>query len=174
MRYETTSICSAVSPSRADCPSSGAPLPRCLYPAPLPNPAPKRPGPTPLSDRRCLGLRQPNRPRRLCTPSPPRAWDACAKPKTPHTLRTAWPKDHDPDLHALLHQSPRALGKETSLWTLPLLAQLCHEKGWTPRRLSGETIRRVLKRLGVTWKRAKHWLSCPDPQYALKKLGQQS
>jgi hypothetical protein len=91
------------------------------------------------------------------------------KPKTPHTLRTAWPKDHDQDLRALLHQSPRALGKETSLWTLPLVALVCHEKGWTPRRLSGETIRLVLKRLGVTWKRAKHWLTSPDPQYARKK-----
>ncbi len=91
------------------------------------------------------------------------------KPKTPHTLRTAWPKDHDQDLRALLHQSPRALGKETSLWTLPLAALVCHEKGWTPRRLSGETIRLVLKRLGVTWKRAKHWLTSPDPEYARKK-----
>ena len=91
------------------------------------------------------------------------------KPKTPHTLRTAWPKDHDQDLRALLHHSPRALGKETSLWTLPLVASVCHEKGWTPRRLSGETIRLVLKRLGVTWKRAKHWLTSPDPQYARKK-----
>jgi hypothetical protein len=92
-----------------------------------------------------------------------------AKPKTPHTLRTAWPRDRDPDLRALLQQSPRTQGKETSLWTLPLLAQVCHEKGWTPRQLSGETIRLVLKRLGVHWKRAKHWLTSPDPAYARKK-----
>ena len=93
----------------------------------------------------------------------------CAKPKTPHTLRTAWPKERDEDLRALLHQSPRVLGKATSLWTLPLVAQLCHDKGWTPRRLSGETIRLVLKRLGVSWKRARHWLTSPDPQYARKE-----
>ena len=92
-----------------------------------------------------------------------------AKPKRPHTLRTAWPKDRDQDLRALLHQSPRSLGKATSLWTLPLVAQVCREKGWTPRLLSGETIRLVLKRLGVSWKRAKHWLTSPDPQYARKK-----
>jgi hypothetical protein len=74
------------------------------------------------------------------------------------------------DLRALLHQSPRTCGKPTSRWTLPLAAQVCHEKGWTPRRLSGESIRRVRKRLGVGWKRAKHWLVSPDPEYARKKL----
>jgi len=92
-----------------------------------------------------------------------------AKPKAPKTIHTAWPKDRDGDLRALLHQSPRTFGKPTSLWTLPLAAQVCHEKGWTPRALSGETIRRVLKRLGVGWKRAKHWLTSPDPAYARKK-----
>jgi len=92
-----------------------------------------------------------------------------AKPKAPKTIHTAWPKGRDDDLRALLHQSPRTFGKPTSLWTLPLAAQVCHEKGWTPRLLSGETIRRVLKRLGVGWKRAKHWLTSPDPAYARKK-----
>jgi len=91
------------------------------------------------------------------------------KPKTPKTIHTAWPKDHDADLRALLHQSPRTLGKPTSLWTLPLAAQVCFEKGWTPRLVSGETIRLALKRLGVGWKRAKHWLTSPDPEYARKK-----
>ena len=91
------------------------------------------------------------------------------KPKTPKTIHAAWPKDRDDDLRALLQQSPRALGKPTSLWTLPLAAQVCFEKGWTPRLVSGETIRLVLKRLGVGWKRAKHWLVSPDPQYARKK-----
>ena len=91
------------------------------------------------------------------------------KPTTPHAPHAAWPKDRDEDLRALLHQSPRTFGKPTSLWTLPLAAQVCYEKGWTPRRLSGEAIRLVLKRLGVGWKRAKHWLVSPDPQYARKK-----
>ena len=72
-------------------------------------------------------------------------------------------------MRALLHQSPRTFGKPTSLWTLPLAAQVCHEKGWTERVLSGEAIRLVLRRLGVGWKRAKHWLTSPDPEYARKK-----
>jgi transposase len=93
-----------------------------------------------------------------------------AQPKTPHTIHAAWPKEHDDDLRALLHQSPRTLGKPTSLWTLSLAAHVCHERGWTRRRLSGEALRLALKRLGVSWKRAKHWLTPPDPAYARKKI----
>ena len=92
-----------------------------------------------------------------------------AKPKAPQTVHRVWPRQRDPDLRALLHQSPRCFGKPTSLWTLGLAAQVCHEQGWTERRLSGETIRLALKRLGVSWKRAKHSLTSPDPAYARKK-----
>lgn len=96
---------------------------------------------------------------------------ACLRPKSkaPKTTYPAWPKGRDEDLRALLHQSPRNSGKPTSLWTLDLAAEVCFEKGWTTRRLSGEAIRQVLKRLGVGWKRAKHWLVSPDPEYAAKK-----
>lgn len=91
------------------------------------------------------------------------------KSKAPKTTHPAWPKQRDADLRALLHQSPRNFGKPTSLWTLGLAAQVCFAKGWTARLLSGEAIRQVLKRLGVGWKRAKHWLVSPDPEYARKK-----
>jgi transposase len=91
------------------------------------------------------------------------------KPKAPKTTHPAWPKQRDEDLRALLHQSPRNFGKPTSLWTADLAAEVCFEKGWTQRLLSGEAIRQALKRLGVSWKRAKHWLVSPDPRYASKK-----
>jgi transposase len=79
-------------------------------------------------------------------------------------------KEADLDqLKGLLHQSPRNFGKERSQWTLDLLAQVSFESGLTPQRLSDETIRMALKRLGVKWKRAKHWISSPDPEYNLKK-----
>jgi transposase len=96
---------------------------------------------------------------------------ACLRQKStrPKTIHAAWPKERDEDLRALLHQSPRNLGKPTSLWTLDLAAEVCFDKGWTQRRLSGEAIRQALNRLGVAWKRAKHWLVSPDPQYARKK-----
>jgi transposase len=92
-----------------------------------------------------------------------------AKSKVPKTIHIAWPRQRDPDLRALLHQSPRCFGKPTSLWTLDLAAEVCHEQGWTQRRLSRETIRLALQRLGISWQRAKHWLTSPDPQYARKK-----
>src|SRR3984957_833448 len=90
-------------------------------------------------------------------------------PKTPKTIHAVWSSDRDDDLRALLHQSPRTLGKPTSLWTLPLAAQVCYEKGWTTRRLSGEAIRLVLQRLGVGWTRAKHWRPTPDRRRPEKK-----
>ena len=72
-------------------------------------------------------------------------------------------------LRALLHQSPRAFDKPTGLWTLELAAEVSFERGLTPTRVSGETIRATLGRLGVRWTRAKRWLTSPDPEYARKK-----
>ena len=72
-------------------------------------------------------------------------------------------------MRAVLHESPRSFGKSTSLWTLRLLAEVCFALGVTPHLVSIESIRRAFKRMGVSWKRAKHWITSPDPQYALKK-----
>jgi transposase len=72
-------------------------------------------------------------------------------------------------LQALLHERPRAFGKARSTWTLRLAAEVCWERGLTPYPVGIETIRQALKRLGVHWRRAKRWITSPDPQYALKK-----
>jgi len=80
-----------------------------------------------------------------------------------------WDRRHDEDLKDLLHRRPREYGRPTSLWTLGLVAEVCHERGWAARVLSPEAIRLILKRLGVGWKRAKHWITSPDPEYAKKK-----
>ena len=72
-------------------------------------------------------------------------------------------------LRAILHQAPRAFGQARSTWTLTLLAQVAHEQGLSASVLSGETLRQALLRLGVGWKRAKRWLTSPDPAYAPKK-----
>jgi transposase len=72
-------------------------------------------------------------------------------------------------LRAIVHESPRSFGKHTSLWTLRLLAEICFEQGVTSRALSSESMRRAFKRMGVAWRRAKHWITSPDPGYALKK-----
>jgi hypothetical protein len=63
------------------------------------------------------------------------------------------------------------LGQATSRWTLALAAEVSFAQGLTPRQVSGETIRQALKQLGVRWKRAKHWLTSPDPSYVRKKNG---
>jgi hypothetical protein len=99
------------------------------------------------------------------------AGTAClrATSKAPKTVHAAWPKEHDDDLRALRHQSPRCFATPTSLWTLALAAAVCFAKGWTARVLSGAAIRLTVKRLGVSWKRAKHWLTSPDPASARKK-----
>jgi transposase len=74
-------------------------------------------------------------------------------------------------LRALLHQSPRTYGKPRSLWTLALAAEVCWEQGLTPYRVSIENIRQALQRLGVSWRRAKQWITSPDPAYARKNSG---
>jgi len=74
-------------------------------------------------------------------------------------------------LQHMLHQSPRTYNKPTGVWTLALAAQVCQEQGITARHLSEESIRRALQRLRTHWKRAKHWITSPDPQYARKKSG---
>ena len=82
-----------------------------------------------------------------------------------------WDRAPDADLKDLLHRRPREFGKPTSLWTLALAAEVSHQKGWTSRVLTAEGMRQVLLRLGVGWKRAKHWITSPDPDYAKKKSG---
>ena len=72
-------------------------------------------------------------------------------------------------LRGILHQSPRRFGKARSTWTLDLLADVAFEQGLTPRRLSHEAVRQAVKRLGHGWKRAKAWITSPDPAYARKK-----
>jgi hypothetical protein len=53
-------------------------------------------------------------------------------------------------LRAILHESPRSFGKKTSLWTLRLAAEVCFALGVTPHLISIESIRRALKRMGVS------------------------
>ncbi len=87
----------------------------------------------------------------------------------PHRLRTTFSQEALEALQDLLHHSPRDFGKPTSLWTLKLVAQVSFEQGLTARLVSDESVRRALKRLKTNWKRAKHWITSPDPQYLLKK-----
>ena len=55
------------------------------------------------------------------------------------------------------------------MWTLELVAEVSFAQGLTRRRVSDETIRAAIAQLGVRWKRAKHWITSPDPAYVRKK-----
>jgi transposase len=87
----------------------------------------------------------------------------------PHRFRVAFDLARGEQLRALLHQSPRTFGKPTSVWTLELAADVSFEQGLTAERVSGETIRATLERLGLRWKRAKRWITSPDPEYTRRK-----
>ena len=87
----------------------------------------------------------------------------------PHRLRTTFSAEGVQRLKDLLHRSPRDFGKDRSTWTLELAAQVSFEQGIISCEVSDESVRRALKRLKTNWKRAKHWITSPDPQYLLKK-----
>lgn len=97
---------------------------------------------------------------------------ACLKrgSSRPHTTRPAFDVAKAEQLRHMLHQSPRKFGKPNSLWTLELAAEVSFEQGLTAGRVSGETIRATLARLGMRWQRAKQWMTSPDPEYGRKKM----
>ena len=86
----------------------------------------------------------------------------------PKTVMPLFDRPRAEQLRALLHRSPRDFGHETSVWTLRLAAQTCVTVGITPYRVSIETIRQALRLLDISWQRAKHWITSPDPAYAKK------
>ena len=93
-----------------------------------------------------------------------RGLDALVKGSTaPRTVRPAFDAARAEGLRILLHQRPRTFGKPTSVWTLALAAEVSFAQGLTRERVSGETIRATLQRLGVHWTRAKRWLTSPAP-----------
>jgi transposase len=89
--------------------------------------------------------------------------------RRPHSTQAAFSSASVEQLKEILHQSPRNFGKATSLWTLDLAAEVSYEKGLVPGLVSGETVRATLKRFGMKWTRAKHWITSPDPEYERKK-----
>lgn len=86
----------------------------------------------------------------------------------PKTVVPLFDRARAEQLRALLHRSPRDFGHATSIWTLRLAAQTCVTEGLTPYLVSIETIRQALRLLDISWQRAKHWITSPDPAYAQK------
>ncbi len=89
--------------------------------------------------------------------------------KRPHTIDRSFDEEGALALRQMLHRSPREFGKQSSLWTMEIAALVSFEEGLTKERVSGETVRATLARMGVRWQRAKHWITSPDPLYERKK-----
>jgi transposase len=87
----------------------------------------------------------------------------------PHHLRTTFSEEGCQQLQDLLHRSPHDFGRDRGVWTLELAAQVSFEQGIIATSVSSESVRRALKRLKTSWKRAKHWITSPDPQSLQKK-----
>ena len=96
---------------------------------------------------------------------------ACLEKKSSraHRTRLVFAPAQAERLRALLPRSPRDFGQPTSVWTLALAAEVSVAEGIVPTLVSGETIRQTLLRLGISWERAKHWITSPDPAYERKK-----
>ena len=87
----------------------------------------------------------------------------------PHTVQPVLTAQKRQQLQHILHQSPRLYQKQRSTWTLGLLAEVAFEQGLSESVLSEPTLLDAVRRLDVSWKRAKHWISSPDPGYTRKK-----
>lgn len=89
--------------------------------------------------------------------------------KRPHRRHPAFDAADADRPRGLLHRSPRDFGHPASLRTLELAAATAAAEGLTATRVTGETVRATLARLGIGRKRAKRWITGPDPAYARKK-----
>jgi transposase len=72
-------------------------------------------------------------------------------------------------LKAIVHQSPREFGCESSMWTLQLLAEVSYQEGLTDRLVHSDTVGETLHQLGINWKKAKRHIQSPDEHYPRKK-----
>lgn len=90
----------------------------------------------------------------------------------PHTVLAAFDAATAERLRTLLHRTPRDFGHPTSVWTLELAAEVAHAEGLTAIRVSDETVRATLARLGIRWCRAKYWITSPDPAYVQENGGE--
>ncbi len=67
----------------------------------------------------------------------------------------------------VVRRRPRTLDLPFSLWSLQRLADFMAEH--TSIRVTGETVRGVLKAGGIVLSRPQHKISSPDPEYMVKK-----
>lgn len=113
------------------------------------------------------GLRRRDRPRsdpRLPRPKGPRPLRPGSR--RAKTTRVAFSADGVKQPREPLHRTRAPSARPPSPWTIRLTAEIGFEQALTAERVSSETIRTIPNPLGVLSKRAKHWLTNPDPAYA--------
>jgi hypothetical protein len=71
-------------------------------------------------------------------------------------------------VRAIRPQSPRTCGQPARVWTFKRRAAVCHEPGLSDTPRSCPTRLEAVVRLGVRWRRAKHWMVSPDSASARK------
>src|SRR6266516_377420 len=144
-------------------------LVRCLHLAPLPDLAGFCPWGTRPKDCPPTRLRRPDRSQ--CDP-----WFQCWRSERAGRRLLTPPSTAN---HLLGRSSPATTGNLASssagVWQRERPVDLgTGRPGQFRARLtttlvSDESVRRVFKRLKINWKRAKHWITSPDPLYLQKK-----
>jgi transposase len=76
-------------------------------------------------------------------------------------------KGYAEQLLATVRRRPRSLEQAYSMWTLQRLADYMAEQ--TGIRVSGETVRKLLKAGEIVLSRPQHKITSPDPEYLVKK-----
>lgn len=76
-------------------------------------------------------------------------------------------KGYAEQLLATVRRRPRSLEQPYSMWTLQRLADYMAEE--TGIRVSGETVRKLLKAGEIVLSRPQHKITSPDPEYLVKK-----
>ncbi len=98
------------------------------------------------------------------------AWQRAGRTDLRDQARAGRPRRLEPadeqQLETLLASDPQAHGLLATGWTVPLLQTQLAQVGVV---VSEHTLRRALHRLGWRWKRPRHQLGRPDPEYAQKK-----
>jgi len=72
-------------------------------------------------------------------------------------------------LREMVQQSPRRYGYANSRWSLQRLADVSYREGLTDRVVHIDTVSETLRQMDINWRRAKHWITSPDANYAVKK-----
>jgi len=96
---------------------------------------------------------------------------ACLQPKSnrAHHDSSAFDQAALQHLGELVQRSPREFGVPSSLWTLKLLAQVCMQLELIAQRVSYETVRKALLKLGIDWQSARQRITSHEPHDAPKK-----